>query len=221
MSHFTVMVIGEDPEKQLAPFDENLEMSRYVAYTKQQLIEKGRKENEEYKASIYAKFLADPEKYRGECAGNPAHINYVENEFPKKLASSDEEVYQEQIKYYEPDEIGSDGEVYSTQNPNAKWDWYQLGGRWSGMIKLKEGATGIIGKPGVFKNDVGIDQAKKADIANFDELNTLAIIKDGNWYEQGRMGWFGVMHNEKPEEQWVDEFKKLVESLPDETLISI
>lgn len=27
-------------------------------------------------------------------------------------------------------------------NPNAKWDWYELGGRWRGMLKLKEGKQG-------------------------------------------------------------------------------
>ena len=28
-------------------------------------------------------------------------------------------------------------------NPNAKWDWYEVGGRWSGLLKLKEGRIGI------------------------------------------------------------------------------
>jgi hypothetical protein len=27
-------------------------------------------------------------------------------------------------------------------NPNAKWDWYEIGGRWAGLLKLKEGGTG-------------------------------------------------------------------------------
>lgn len=29
MSHFVTMVVGDDPEKQLAPFDENLEVPEY------------------------------------------------------------------------------------------------------------------------------------------------------------------------------------------------
>ena len=33
MSHFTVMVIGENPEKQLEPFNENLEVAPYVEFT--------------------------------------------------------------------------------------------------------------------------------------------------------------------------------------------
>jgi hypothetical protein len=136
MSHFTVMVIGENPENQLAPFDENI------------LV---------------------------------------------------------------------DGDY----NQKSKWDWYTLGGRWSGMIKLKNGAKGIKGEPGVFENETGIDQARKGDIENFEELKTFAIIKDGKWYERGKMGWWGIVRNEKDQKDWEEEFKIHLKNLPDDTLISI
>ena len=29
-----------------------------------------------------------------------------------------------------------DGNIYSTYNPQSKWDWWQEGGRWSGLLKL-------------------------------------------------------------------------------------
>ena len=50
MSHFTVGVItknGTEEEviKALEPFDENVEVDRYIEYTKEQLIEKGKKRN--------------------------------------------------------------------------------------------------------------------------------------------------------------------------------
>jgi len=32
-------------------------------------------------------------------------------------------------------------ELIKRTNPNAKWDWYQIGGRWSGLLKLKPNAT--------------------------------------------------------------------------------
>ncbi len=221
MSHFTVMVIGAEPEDQLAPFDEQLETPRYVSYTKDQLIEKEKKSIEDYKNGLYADFLADPERYRAKCVSNPAHINYLENEFPKKLSWDDEEIYQEAIKWYESEDIGENGEVYSTCNPNSKWDWFVLGGRWSGSIKLKEGATGEMGESGTGGNETGIDQAMKGDIANLDELSTFAVLKDGEWFERGEMGWWGIAHNKKDEELWKSELNKLVHDLPDETLISI
>lgn len=221
MSHFTVMVIGAEPEEQLAPFYENLETPRYVKYTKEQLIEKAKKDTENYKNGTYARFLADTEKYKSDCK-NQAHIDYLENEFPKKLNRIDEEIYQEEISGYEPEEIGSNGEVYSNYNPKSKWDWYVLGGRWSGLIKLKENANGNTGRGSlVMQNEAGIDQAEKGDIANFDELTTFAVLKDGEWYEKGKMGWWGAVHDEKDEELWENELKKLVQGLPDDTLISI
>jgi len=106
-------------------------------------------------------------------------------------------------------------------NPKAKWDWYQLGGLWSGLIKLKAGATGKVGQAGTFDNETGIDQAKKGDIANIDELKTFAVLKNGKWYEKGEMGWWGIVTDEKLESDWESEQKKLIEGLPDDTLISI
>ena len=50
-------------------------------------------------------------------------------------------------------------------------------------------------------------------------LQTFAIVKDGKWYEKGKMGWFACVSNENPE--WNKEFDKLFNSLPDETLISL
>jgi hypothetical protein len=216
------MVIGAEPEKQLAPFDENLETPRYVKYTKEQLIEKAKKDMEDYKNGLYAEFLANPEKYKSECRNNLGHINYIENEFPKKLNRTDEEIYQDEIKGYDDDEIGTNGEIFSTYNPKSKWDWYVLGGRWSGLIKLKEGASGKSGRGSlIMQNESGIDQAKKGDIINIDELITFAILKDGEWYEKGKMGWWGITIDAKEEDVWASEFKKLVEGLPDDTLISI
>lgn len=33
--------------------------------------------------------------------------------------------------------IGKDGNIYSTYNPDSKWDWYSYGGRFSDSLKLK------------------------------------------------------------------------------------
>lgn len=35
---------------------------------------------------------------------------------------------------------------------NAKWDWYSLGGRWSGYFKCKSNVLPVLGEPGVFEN---------------------------------------------------------------------
>ena len=138
MSHFAVLVIGDNIEDQLSKYYEGIEMPRYVKYTKEQLIEKERKEVEEYKNTTYAQYLADPIKY-AENVTNENHLNYLREDFPKKLEMSDEELYQHAIRWYEEDEIGPNGEVYSTYNPDSKWDWYEIGGRYAGQIVVKDG----------------------------------------------------------------------------------
>lgn len=228
MSHFTVLVIGENPEEQLAPFDEHIEMPRYVQYTKEQLITKGRDEISAYRDGIYAEYLADPVGYSK--GSNDAHINYVKNEFPLKLNWNDEQIYLDAIKYYELDQMGLDGEVFSTYNPKSKWDWFQLGGRWAGALELKDGVKAP--KPNFswgWKEDEKTevlnkrqaDVARKKDIANLDTLTTFAVLKDGNWYERGEMGWWGMVSNEKDEKEWDLKVRELLHDLPEDTLLSV
>lgn len=57
----------------------------------------------------------------------------------------------------------------SAFNPNGKWDWWQLGGRWLGRFKLKDSAApSVTGKSGVSDNEKihvgGVDAAKQGDI---------------------------------------------------------
>ncbi len=52
------------------------------------------------------------------------------------------------LKEYGMDEEGEhfveDGKLYrySTYNPDSKWDYWRIGGRWAGTLKVKEGSTG-------------------------------------------------------------------------------
>lgn len=64
MSHFTVLVRKNKEtniDDLLAPYDENLELPLHVSITKQQIIDREKKDNEEYKNTTYAEFLRDPE----------------------------------------------------------------------------------------------------------------------------------------------------------------
>jgi len=226
------MIFGDNIEDQLAPFDENLEMPRYVSYTKDQLIAKGRKEIEDYKNGTYARYLQDPEEYAKDCR-NENHLNYLKNEFPLRLNWTDEEIYQEEIKWYEdePERITPEGGIYSTRNPQSKWDWYEVGGRWAGSIKLKDDVetsetpnfSGGWPEEEMRKaiEEKRVDSAVKHEIANLDSLTTFAVIKDGKWYARGEMGWWGAVSNPKEGDEWEKQIKQLLSEIPDETLITI
>lgn len=286
MSHFSVMVIGDDVEGQLAPYNENIEVPKY-------------KDGEVSHTDI-TRFL----------------------EYYKKNKNFDGTI-EEGIALFGDDWNGGQWEKdengvlfnYTTYNPKSKWDWYSIGGRWTGFFKLKNGQTGTLGIPGVFDNiaeentadivlkkDIdfdsmrdeaakiatvvydkvfdaikdtpvneswetvyerfGKDQIKAArefyhgqerikvfnELVNsnreqfsiFDEIEkytvdreifietarnsaitTYALVKDGEWYERGNMGWFGISTNEQDESTWNKFVNKTLDELPDNTRITL
>lgn len=142
MSHYSVAVFSNGDtthEELLRPYDENLSFPHYT--TKAEIIARVRKEIEEYKNGTYAEYLKDRDGYVAKCAAsdNTEHIKYITQEFPKKLQWTDEECYVDGIKYENKEDIRPDGSVFSTYNPNARWDWYQVGGRFEKMIPLNDG----------------------------------------------------------------------------------
>lgn len=124
MSHFITLVFnkenGKTVEQLLAPFDENNVYAAYVQYTKEQAIKEVRKEIDEYKNGLYAKYLENPKEYEENCH-NKGHIEYLKNEFPKRLDWTDEECYEYMKKYYSEDMIRKMGIYYLhiTQSRNG------------------------------------------------------------------------------------------------------
>lgn len=60
----------------------------------------------------------------------------AEQEYPVKLAYPTFESYMEDYCGYYFDEEMQDYGYW--QNPNAKWDWYEIGGRWSGSLEVRD-----------------------------------------------------------------------------------
>lgn len=272
MSHFTVLVIGDNPEEQLAPFQEN---------------------NMGDCPEEYLKYICYPK-------GSRDTISFYSVHEAKKVL---EEQYDPENAFWE--------------NPNAKWDWYTLGGRWFDTFQLKKGAKGVKGGGvGRRRDDVSTmngraDQALKRDIdfdamyrqafsrasqdydvllkvyggepppldytweearklrENIDLARQLynsqpqilkwsktkeimdkfglftsyeevcigkeayclreqrgafipfAVVKDGEWHEQGTMGWWGMARHEKDRDVWNREVENLIKRVPDDTLLSM
>lgn len=209
MSHFTVYVFHDKStsvEELLAPYDENLEMPKYVAYTKAEAIKKAREDIERYKNTIYKEYLDDPAKYEEKyktLSYFKEHIDYVKNVFPKKLGFTDEECYAEFAKWYaENDLVDADGNILSSDNPHAKWDWWVVGGRWSGGI------------PG---DNASVRDLKDAKIP----IPFAFVTPDGKWCDRGEMGWWGNVKNEKGDEDWEKEFRDYLKSSDPETIVTL
>ena len=287
MSHFTVMIFGDDAEAQLAPFQEN---------------------NMGNCPDEYMEFNDETEYLEKEWAD--------EDEETKVAHGNDFDQYVTEYHGYSKDEeLGKYG---YWENPNAKWDYYRLGGRYTGYFSVIKnpsetptvGNPGLLGTPAekgtgdaVRKRDIdflgmvkemeenagklydeiisitgpalktmhswdyvrvsmfggdiegarnfyngqeapkllaaynvenGYKYSFGVDLQDFQvskeeyckrkgnsAFSTFAVIKDGVWYERGKMGWWAMVANEKDQRSWDEEVKELINLASDDTLISV
>jgi hypothetical protein len=52
-------------------------------------------------------------------------------------------------------------------------------------------------------------------------IATFAVVKDGTWYERGRMGWWGCVSDEKDQDEWNQQFADLLDGLPYDTMLTV
>lgn len=180
------MVVGPDHEAQLQPFHE-FECTGY---------------DDEYvqDVDITEEVLADFERFVEEGQEDPLQkalewhgLDNQVVEDPKQLDISDTHKYRYAIV-----RDGKLIKVVKRTNPNAKWDWWVIGGRWTGFLKLKPEAEGEIGKPGLMTPQAKqgwVDCARKGDVdwegmrreaeeeaAEFyDKMRSLAPVDWASW----------------------------------------
>ena len=133
MTHFIVGIITEEGPNYdyddclsdlLAPYDENMEVEPYIYETKAEIIE-----NEK---NIKTKIIEAREK------GESLYAD-LSMEEPYLTAETDEDFYN--LGYDEDRDYDEDGNELSTYNPNSKWDWWTVGGRWSGYFNGEDSIT--------------------------------------------------------------------------------
>lgn len=145
MSHFSLIVTGANIEDQLAPFNE---------------------QPEDDDPAVELEFKDQTDEFRAEYDNETVEIIVFPNG-DEVLAHTATDEQREDPKgtrvrvpfrrYYEsfelfcdawhstrPDENGKYGYYY---NPKAKWDWWVIGGRWTGLLKAKPGVVGVGGAP--------------------------------------------------------------------------
>ena len=109
-------------------------------------------------------------------------------------------------------------ESYSEDNPNSKWDWYTEGGRWNNCLKTKDGE--FVNKCLLKNLDLSIPApADNEDYHIGEHSAPFCLVVDGEWFEKGEMGWFGISTNDKPQEDWNTEFVNILKKLPDNSRV--
>jgi hypothetical protein len=200
MSHFVGICFGEYWESDLERYAEDLEVDPYILYTREEAI-KNVQDTHNLRYDTAQKRIKD---YKGD----DEYKQILLDTLAKGPTLTPEDAW-EIVKEWGY-KIDEDDNVLSTYNPDAKWDWYVIGGRWSNYLYLKE------------RDEEG--ERLTADYAYFDEVDWDYMIEmnhipfcfvdwDGDWHEKGEMGWFAMTKNEKDDDSWVDEFKAYIETL--------
>lgn len=208
MSHFTVLVVGPDVEKQLAPFhefectgrdDEFVQSVDLLPKLREQYVQEDATtrrlrdtagvlhhpyEDRFYRdptdeevakhgnmngSAGYVGGLSYVSKDWGDGRGSRAKVQYVPEGYEEIQCTKasimsflefvqDEHEYKILTRGHAPseehkygwitlNEAGEVAAVIDRTNPNAKWDWFVIGGRWTGFFPLKPGAKALTEHP--------------------------------------------------------------------------
>jgi len=175
MSHFSVLVYGptneQELEKLMMPFHE-FECTGIEQYI--QDIDISEEVVSEWKAS--SEYSTD------------SFSAYVKDYYGYELFTGEEFHYAdtEDIKYgYAIDNEDGSYKVIKRTNPNKKWDWYVVGGRWSNNILGKDGNR----HDSLRKGDIDItgmeNESIKRVLADYDKvMNEAKLLFGENYLEK-------------------------------------
>lgn len=194
----------------------------------------GGKDSKTYGPSLDRRWVNDPptprafaEKYRAEHPEErtiPDDIwQAVQDQYKAELEAiadlyTDEEVAKAINDYWGYDEEDEDSDtqyadengIYrmTTYNPDSKWDWYSVGGRWQGYFTTK--GAGLLGEPGVFGsgqiNPNEVDVLRVEDI-DWDAMKRSSIEQSMRYYDEAGadqlLSWEdGVKKSDVTREEW-------------------
>lgn len=255
MSHFTVLVIGKNPEQQLQPFHQfectgtddqyvlDIDQTDKIKKTfESDMVGRLKDTNGLLHEPYDDKFYRDPllgenpgmgtgcgdgvswtSKDWGDGKGYRPKVHFIPERFEEvEVSRMSVESFKEYVEDYEGKAIIPFGEtpdldgkhkygyalvdendnitkIIHRTNPNRQWDWYELGGRWTGFFKLKtkiyvnefnetviEDDTATVGSPGFMTKRAEngyADQCLKSQI-DFEFMEADASLKASNEYEK-------------------------------------
>lgn len=194
MSHFIGLCFGDNWENDLEQYYEGLEVEPYINYTKEEAIQLAQKRHAERYDQIDK--MLDRDSLDKDTL---EHYNKILSKGPSLPYDQAWEVVKEWGYKMDKDE-----NLLTTYNPDSKWDWYEVGGRWSGFLVLKErNSDGSIKETNeAYVYEIDWEYMKENKYSPF-----CFIDEDGDWHEKGEMGWFGMSFNEQSDESWDAEYE--------------
>jgi hypothetical protein len=108
-----------------------------------------------------------------------------------------------------------------TSNPNGKFDWYQIGGRWDGKITGKAGAKRP--KHDVLARNCLLSSALLA-AADFERrIPHGVVMPTGEWVERTTFvstgdGWYS---RETADPHWCDHFRRILAAFPKHQVVCV
>lgn len=134
MSHFPVWVFTEsgtetEIDDLLSPYYEGVEVEPYIDRRREDIVPEYRTRWNEYLARAEQDLLKAVPEDRPSVLGRISKIRTA-------LARSDEEIYRAET---DGEELDAEGNILSTYNPDSKWDWYTIGGRFENTIRTRDG----------------------------------------------------------------------------------
>jgi hypothetical protein len=272
MTHFPVMVFGENPKQQLAPFHEfectgiNNEYIQDIDETERFQKEYTEDTKTRYKGpdgTLYQSsdnlFYRDPtpeessklgsipgsgwcgpigKSYTsrdwGDGKGYRVKIHDIPEEYQEvKVPWSDYGTFLEYVDYQTERDHIKEGEtldlegkhkygyiIVNTQNevvkvinrtnPNAKWDWYQIGGRWAGYFQTYSGRVDLTGNPGLMGANRNYGKPGYADQARLEEIDFDGMIRTAR---QKAKDYWEKAHKYTEDFHFEDNFQQLTKEL--------
>jgi hypothetical protein len=100
------------------------------------------------------------------------------------------------------------GKETTTYNPDSKWDWYRIGGRWDGVMcglpKIPDDKDGFN-----FGDEYTSVERNICPVTEIKSTPFALVTPQGHWIERGDMGWWGIVTDEKDDDDWEKEFEKI------------
>ncbi len=184
MSHFTVGIIVPSHElphlnrfiaDQMAPYDETMEAEPYISYSIEQAQADLTRDIAHFERIIERIIERKDADY---------NLEQCQEYLEKLHVTTPEERYREYVEHHE--RFDADGEPISTYNPDSKWDWYVIGGRWDGWINDRDTSHEAV-SDNIATTEAALERNK---------IPHAIITPDGQWHEHGQMGWWGIMVTE-------------------------